>query len=233
MLNFINSWWLSKSEQAQLCTTHQWEYWKVNKYSLHTKDHLCFKIQVIKEEVIGYNPISKNFYQKDFLETAFSKCFMIFFFNFFSCFMRMLEELSIWMSKKEGYSILQEWKHIIWYSIGIQLGCVQAVFFEKVSGALIVSCLHKKLNHEIPVEVLSSIPYKHIELMYSGLIKTYQVSYLAPCMQPIGNKEDLLEKGDHILDEKQLKNINEYELLKKDLRFEMIEKIAFHSKPCD
>lgn len=102
---------------------------------------------------------------------------------------------------------------------------MEALFFEELYGALTVSYLYKKLNRDVPVEVFSHFSYRHLFGKYESILKNYRIFYPAPCMQPIGRKDEKLENGDHTSPSSVINNVDEYESLKNNSRFEFVTKI--------
>lgn len=217
--------WVSKDDLNSTCLSADWQLWKVNQYSLHLNGTTCSKIQVVKEQIFGFNPNSNMFYEKNFHKTCSTKSFFIFFLQIFSSFFLILHEIYFICIQKAECSV-DEIFHIIWFSLGIEIACLYSVCFDSILGALLVSQISYKLNHEIPIEVYARFPYRHIEEKYNGLRRRYKVHYVAPCMQPLGNADDLLKVANHILDDSILVNRQEYDCLKNEKRFELLQRLV-------
>ena len=158
----------------------------------------------LKEKVFWINKQTGDLFDKEIVETAALKSFLIFLFTFVYTPSLFLSELMYYILNfekaalyGEDGALLNEIGHIFWNCLGVQIACLDALFFDEIHGAMIISILHRKLNHDIPKEAAVKHPYKHVTKTYGTLLKRYSVYYPAPCMQVCGNMSDTLEMGDH------------------------------------
>jgi hypothetical protein len=223
--SLINTYWLTPEEQKTLCLSSDWEFWKVNKYSIQMDDSTCKKVKSFEGKIVGFNPKSGLLYQADFYETCFIKACLLSIFNGIFTTIELSIELIMVLFQLSEKDFLQEFMQVIWYAIGIQLACIEAIFFESVYGSLTISYLELKANRGIPSIIYSSLTYKHLVEIYDKEAQKHILFYRAHCLQPIGHKDDLLDKGDHTLVNFLLANEEEYKAFKLENRFEFIEKI--------
>lgn len=223
----LGTYWLSSDEYKNLCLSTDWQFWKVNKYSIiYCQDGTCKKIESYKEKIIGFNPKSNEIYEENFYSTCLSKCAVLFIYNlFFTIYAVSFEVCNFFYSWFES-DILSNLAHLFWCIFGIQLACVEALLFDAVYGALTVSYLYKKLNRDVPLEAfIFTHPYRHLKGVHEKLIELHKLFYIAPCMQPKGKKGDMLELGDHTDPTGTVENKVEYEKMKKEARFEFLNQV--------